>query len=263
MKKGILLFFGVFFLLGFAAMLEDKQYLMVAIYGGLSALFFYLWHKEKKNNPRKVVSKTTEVPIESNVVEESQKVLQHPKRKIYNLSRNERFEYNLAIEKSFQILESLQLISTTLNIDTLSGRAKFIFEIYPELIKYHNVDRYLTDISSVIDRYKLIYYDKVIIEEHVLLLIHPSVNSMISYISESVVVWFNNFVAQQYKEIEGLVRENAKQRRIDNIAIKGRESLLFLIEIGKPIEEHYDYIHDEIARITGKHFSFMVISNNK
>lgn len=73
----------------------------------------------------------------------------------------------------FQILESMQIMTTTKNIDIVIGRYENCKTFTSKLSPYCEHKRYPTDIYAASDRYKELYYDKLITIEQAYVCQHP------------------------------------------------------------------------------------------
>ncbi len=119
--------------------------------------------------------------------------------------------------RGLQLLETIDIISNTKNIDTLRGRIIFVKKIYPSLIYAAQKKRFLTDMQSALDQYKNMYYDKMLQEYQVALLITPKVDNLDVFLGNAIANTFERYVAQQQIEINKLKRESAIKKRHENI----------------------------------------------
>ncbi|PSR05631.1 MAG: hypothetical protein BRD50_00290 [Bacteroidetes bacterium SW_11_45_7] len=145
--------------------------------------------------------------------------------------------------RGIQLLESLSILSTTKNIDTLKGRYRFIKEIYDEFVKasYHN--RYISDVQVAIDEYKTMYYDRVLNDLEIKLLVEPDHSNLIEYYSECLFNCFNEFYSEQMKQIDALKKEDAKERRKKKIVEIGNQTLIEFDRNGSENEKFKSYIN--------------------
>ena len=91
-------------------------------------------------------------------------------------------------QQSIQLLESLEIIQTTSALDTLIGRIDFISSIYPTFLNGYNSNRYLSDAQIGIDNYKTMYYDHVLKEVQVSLLINPNTENLKQFYADCIVL---------------------------------------------------------------------------
>ena len=116
-----------------------------------------------------------------------------------------------------QLLESINILNTTKNLDTLIGRYNFIIKNYDDFIKASNNKRYISDIQLAIDQYKTMYYEKILKDFELRLLVTPNFEDLKNYYLECLFNSFNGFYKEQIEQIENLKKEDAKKKRKDKI----------------------------------------------
>ena len=131
--------------------------------------------------------------------------------------------------QGLQILESLSILNSTKNLDTLVGRYEFITKMYDDFIKASYNKRYTSDIQTSIDQYKSMYYDRILNDFELGLLVQPNEENLKDYYSQCLFSSFNKFYNEQLDQIETLKKEDAKERRTKKI-----------IEIGNLTIEEFD-----------------------
>ena len=141
-----------------------------------------------------------------------------------------------------QLLESLNILHTTKNIDTLKSRYEFIRKMYDDLIKASYKKRYISDIQVAVDEYKTMYYDKIINDFELELLVKPENENLTNYYSECLYNCFNQFVEEQEYQIENLKREDAKKRRKGKIISVANEIIAEFDKNGSDKEKYKKYI---------------------
>jgi len=122
-------------------------------------------------------------------------------------------------------LESLHIMATTKNIDTLKGRFEFINKFYNNFIQYAKNKRYTTDIQEAIDTYKVMYYDKIINDLELALLINPNYENLNEFYLKCLYESFKEYVFKQEEEIYKLKTDKAKNRRIEKIIFWAKETI--------------------------------------
>ncbi len=127
--------------------------------------------------------------------------------------------------QGIQLLESINILNNTKNIDTLKGRFEFIKKFYDYFIKASFNKRYLTDIQKAIDEYKTMYYDKILKDFELSLIIKPDNQKLNSYYGECLINCFMLYYDEQKKQIQTLKRQNAKERRLEKIIEIAEETL--------------------------------------
>lgn len=140
----------------------------------------------------------------------------------------ESFNYTPIIiqRKGLQLLESLSILNTTKNLDTLIGRFNFIEEMYDDFIIASYNHRYISDIQVSLDQYKSIYYDRIINDFELSLIINPNIENLKIYYSQCLFNSFNSFYNEQMEQIKQLKRHNAILRRKEKILKIGNETII-------------------------------------
>ncbi|MCF8303723.1 MAG: TM2 domain-containing protein [Bacteroidales bacterium] len=165
---------------------------------------------------RKVGSNTTEMTIDLN--EENLVALFKEKQK-QREAEIKNFNYvPMQIQRQgIQLLESINILNTTKSLDTLSGRYEFISNMYHDFVKASHNRRYISDIQVAIDQYKTMYYDRILNDYELQLLVRPDHEKLTDYYSDCLFNCFNGFYEEQKEQIETLKRDDAKQRRKEKI----------------------------------------------
>ena len=127
--------------------------------------------------------------------------------------------------QGIQLLESINILNNTKNIDTLKGRFEFINHFYNYFIKASSNKRYLSDIHKAIDEYKTMYYDKILKDFELSIIVKPDNKKLISYYAECLMNCFMLYYDEQRKQIQTLKRQNAKERRLEKIVEVAEETL--------------------------------------
>tara|TARA_R110001606_G_scaffold271034_1_gene419605 strand:- start:218 stop:2086 length:1869 start_codon:yes stop_codon:yes gene_type:complete len=170
--------------------------------------------------------------------------------KLYNQNKEERANelknFNYIPEqiqrKGIQLLESLNILNTTKNIDTLKNRFDFISKMYDDFIKSSYKKRYISDIQIAVDEYKTLYYDKIINDFELQLLVRPQNENLIDYYSECLYNCFNKFINEQESQIKNLKKEDAKKRRNEKIVSVANETISEFDKNGSNKEKYKEFI---------------------
>lgn len=117
----------------------------------------------------------------------------------------------------FQLAESLKIISSSKNIDTVKSRFELINNFYGNLIESSKNKKYLWDIQDIIQRYKGIYYDRPLNEMEIILLEKPNMNNLYEYYSGCLVNCFLKFYNEETQKIKELQRQHAIENRMGKI----------------------------------------------
>ncbi len=136
--------------------------------------------------------------------------------------------------QGLQILESLNILSTTKNIDTLKGRYEFINQLYDNQINASLNKRFLSDMQKSIDQYKSTFYERIPSDHEISLLIEPNKENLRKFYAECIMNCFKGFLADQEKQMETLKKQDAKVRRIKKIMNVAEEALTELKNMAYP-----------------------------
>lgn len=131
------------------------------------------------------------------------------------------FLHNQVQRQGIQMLESLEVISETINIDTLEGRIEFVNSLYPNFIEIKNQPQYRRYVQKAIDEYKSMYYNKILSALQVSLLLNPDIIHLERYYGNFIYKSFKGYVERQQLEISKLKMESAKKRRYEKIIKTG------------------------------------------
>ncbi|MBK7360627.1 MAG: hypothetical protein IPI96_15685 [Saprospiraceae bacterium] len=116
-----------------------------------------------------------------------------------------------------QVLETIHFIGTSKAIDTIIGRYAFLLEILDTLKNGQNNSRYLSDIQECIDMYKLMYYDKMIQDYELALVISPNNFDLIDFYCKALFDAFKSNYEEHSETIKLLKREKAIANRKNKI----------------------------------------------
>ncbi|MGN6343451.1 MAG: hypothetical protein ACTHML_20905 [Ginsengibacter sp.] len=112
-----------------------------------------------------------------------------------------------------QVLETVHIIATTKNFDTIKGRYEFLLERIDTLRRAESNQLYSSDINTSIDRYKSMYYDRPLKDFELSAILKPNNFDPQNFYCEALVSCIQRFVEEQTNEISGLKSENAKIKR--------------------------------------------------
>ena len=139
--------------------------------------------------------------------------------------------------QGLQILESLNILSTTKNIDTLKGRYEFINQLYDNQINASLNKRFLSDMQQAIDQYKSTYYERILNDYEISLLIKPDKKNLQDFYMKSIIQCFERFLNEQIKQIESLKKQDAKNRRLEKIRIVHADASMEIRNKSKDLNE--------------------------
>lgn len=119
--------------------------------------------------------------------------------------------------QGIQLLESVNIMNSTKNLDTLKSRYEFLTKFYDDFVKASHNSRYISDIQKAIDEYKTMYYDKILKDFEIALLLKPDNETIVKYYLECLRNCFVQFYKEQCSQIETLKRQDAKEKRLEKI----------------------------------------------
>lgn len=126
-----------------------------------------------------------------------------------------------------QVLETVHIIATTKNLDTLKSRYELLLERLNTLRNAENNRLYSADITSSIETYKSMYYDRHLQDIELSAVLKPNNFDVQSFYCEALVSCIKRFVDEQINEISGMKSENAKTKRrakvIDKLKLSKEE----------------------------------------
>jgi len=155
--------------------------------------------------------------------------------------------------RGLQLLESSSILNTTKNVDTLKGRMEFIETLYDDLVKASHNKRFATDAQRSIDQYKSMYYDKVLDQVEIALLLKPSHELLNSYYVTCIMNCFHLFHQEQRSQIAGLKRPEAIQKRLEKIMDVVQEASYELTSKGTG-SVHFEKYYKELESINDSVF---------
>lgn len=262
---------GLFFILGgLGGFMSDEMaagLIMTVI--GLAILPISLWKKKKKEKPAPQ-SQTTAIGLTSDrpkskitrngntttITIDSDAILQNVLAK--RQARQEEidnydYQYRTVQGWSLQLLESLHLLHTTKNFDTLKGRYDFINQFYYDLCLAKHNKRYTADIQKGIDNFKSTYYETTLQDFEIDLLYNPDQKKLKELYLRSIGNCFELFAADQALSLANLKRDSAKRNRLDKIyevadqSIREIDNVDLYGDLGKLIANQIRETRDKIA----------------
>lgn len=180
---------------------------------------------------RNVTSRTTEktksgytstITIDTGAILEN--VLEKRKRREQQI-QNYNYQYTSVRNRSLQLLESVHLLDTTKNFDTLKGRYEFITTFYDDLTLAKHNERFTSDIQHGIDRFKTTYYETQLNDYEIDLLYNPDHGKLKKYYLNCIANCYNEFCKDQDIAISNLKRDNAKQNRLRKVEEIANDSI--------------------------------------
>lgn len=119
-----------------------------------------------------------------------------------------------------QVLETVHIIATTKNFDTLKGRYELLVERLDTLRKAESNQQYSADINTSIETYKSMYYDRPLQEFEISSVLKPNIFNAQNFYCDALANCINRFTREQINEIGNLKSENAKIKRRSKVIEK-------------------------------------------
>lgn len=113
-----------------------------------------------------------------------------------------------------QVLETVHIIATTKNFDTIKGRYELLLERIDTLRKAESNRQYPADVNTSIGRYNSMYYDRPLHDFELAAIIKPNSFDAQNFYCEALVACMKRFAEEQSIKISSLKSENAKGKRI-------------------------------------------------
>lgn len=150
--------------------------------------------------------------------------------------------------RGLQLLESASILNSTKSVDTLKGRMEFIESLYDDLVKASHNKRFVSDAQKSIDQYKSMYYDKVLNQVEIALLLKPSHVLLNSYYASCVMNCYRLFHQEQRTQISALKRKDAIEKRLEKLMDVVDEASYELTMKGTD-SEHFERYSQELEVI--------------
>ncbi|MBS1921014.1 MAG: hypothetical protein JST17_12250 [Bacteroidetes bacterium] len=126
-----------------------------------------------------------------------------------------------------QVLETVYIIATTKNFDTLKSRYELLLERIATLRDAESNRLYSGDINTSIETYKSMYYDRPLQDIQLSAISKPNNFDVQGFYCEALINCIKRFVEEQKNQIGELKSENAKAKRrtkvIDKIELSKSE----------------------------------------
>ena len=119
-----------------------------------------------------------------------------------------------------QVLETVHIIATTKNIDTIKGRYELLVERIEFLRRAAKDRQYSTDVNASIERYKSMYHDRLLHDFELTAISKPNDFDTESFYCDALVACMKRFAMEQENEINSLKSENAKAKRRSKVVEK-------------------------------------------
>lgn len=112
-----------------------------------------------------------------------------------------------------QVMETVYIIGTSKNIETIKSRHDFLLTIIDTLKQGQNNPQYSVYIQAAIDSYKSLYYDRPPQDYQLAISSNPNDFDLNDFYCKALVNAIKRFCEEQKNEINALKKENAKAKR--------------------------------------------------
>ena len=112
-----------------------------------------------------------------------------------------------------QVLETVHIIGTSKNIETIKSRYEFLLHRIATLKQGQSNPLYLACIQRSINTYKIMYYDKALQDYQLAILSKPNDFNLTEFYCNALVNATRKFLAEETEEINTMKRESAKAKR--------------------------------------------------
>jgi hypothetical protein len=152
---------------------------------------------------------------------------------------------------SIQFLETLYILSSSKNIETIQSRIEFLEDVTDRLknLSYNPDYQYLTQIAT--DDYKLRYFNRIPDESDLSRLLSPHSFDLEAYCIISLINGLKRYFEEQLEEIEYLKSSSSKEKRISRV-IHNILSVKNYLQMKFCESKSYEAGIEEIEKITDK-----------
>lgn len=118
---------------------------------------------------------------------------------------------------AIQTMETLYIIATSKNIETIKGRYDFLLTVIPTLKSAKSNSQYSTIIKMAIDQFKTERPASIPQDYQLAILSNPDIFDVNNFYCNSLVNAIKRYCEKQSAEIKALKKEGAKARRISKV----------------------------------------------
>lgn len=150
----------------------------------------------------------------------------------------------MAIGSGIQLLETLHIISSTKNPDTLTSRVEYLKGLYSRILRASKVEAYPQNADEAIKEYRKQYYDRKPTTQHLELLKNPNLQNLYLFLDNEFYNCAARIYANKVEEASNLKTNKAKERRAEQFD----ESVIKILALYNdlPIESSYK---DDIRKL--------------
>ena len=147
-----------------------------------------------------------------------------------------------------QVMETVYIIGTSKNIETIKSRHNFLLTIIDTLKQRQNNPQYSVYIQAAIDYYKSVYYDQSPQDYQLAILSNPSDFDLNDFYCKALIDAMKKFCGDQENEINALKKENAKAKRKAKV-IETLKSTQAELQIKCSTSSFYDQSISELEKL--------------
>ncbi len=118
---------------------------------------------------------------------------------------------------AIQAMETVYIIATSRNIDTIRGRYDFLLTVVPTLKSAKHHPQYSTLIQKALEQFKAMRPASVPQDYQLAIIQNPDTFDITEFYCGSLINAMKRFCEKQSKEIKGLKKETAKTKRISKV----------------------------------------------
>jgi hypothetical protein len=119
--------------------------------------------------------------------------------------------------KAVQTMETLYIIATSRNLDTIKGRYEFLLKIIATLKSAKSNPQYPTLIQTALEKFKTIHPASVPQDYQLAALSSPDIFDFNEFYCTSLVMAMKRFCEEQSEEINALKKETARAKRVSKV----------------------------------------------
>lgn len=134
-----------------------------------------------------------------------------------NINKSNNFNSTFIETNIKQMLESVEIVHTTKNVDVFLSRYEFMKGLAPKLMKECNESTYIYTVGKAVELYRNLYYDRILTDIQLRFVTDPNVIYSDDVFGELLYSCYVRFCDKMEIEINNLKTQKAKDRRIDKI----------------------------------------------
>ncbi len=153
-------------------------------------------------------------------------------RQIHQLSKFLTIEQLNIKTLIYQAIESMSIMDSSPNLDTVTGRYEFIFNnTFKELVIVQHWKEYISLVQLALDEYRETYYNSIINQEWIGFLTNPTRANLDKFYGKCIIQTFERIRMKQISEIAKLQREEAKIKRRNKIEDTRQAAIMMITNL--------------------------------